>query len=403
MTRLVAGIDNRPKKLRYEADENRRARKVHQDGKPDLVPLVEWNTTGQCNLACKHCYYGAVREPLPGELTHEQAKEFISHLAEMGVPVIVFSGGEPLLRNDLLMLGEFAASKGIRPVISSNGTLFTRKKAREVKEAGFKYVGISLDGIGETNNFFRGGNGAFEQALQGVRNLISEGVSVGLRYTMTKHTIKDLPKMFDLALEEGVDRINIFHLIYSGRGRDISNEDIPFEETRKAVDFIYEKTKELSVKKPDFQVLTAGNYCDAPYIYSKIEKENPDWAPEAYRLLFAKDAGRIVKMGDGGPKLVSVDHMGNVHPSMFLSQYTFGNIKEKTLTEILTTSELFGQLSYPEEHIKGKCRQCKWLSVCGGNSRARADAFFGDLWAPDPRCYLTDEEIGLESSHEMVV
>ncbi|HHY72560.1 MAG TPA: radical SAM protein [Bacillus bacterium] len=400
VTKLVSGIDNRPRKLRYESDENKRARKPHPDGKPDLIPLVEWNTTAYCNLACKHCYYGAVKEPLPGELTHEQGKALIDHLAEMGVPVLVFSGGEPLLRGDNIELGKYALSKGIRPVMSSNGTLFTKEKAKQVVEAGFKYIGISLDGIGETNNFFRGGSNAYETALNGVRNLKAEGMSVGLRYAMTKHTIKDLPAIIDLAIEEDVDRLNIFHLIYSGRGKNLTDDDISLEETRKAVDHIYEKAKEIAVTHPAFQILTAGNYCDAPYMYMKLEKDSPEWAKEAYKLLFAKDAGRIVKQGDGGPKLVSIDHKGNVHPSMFLATYTFGNVKEQKLADILKNSKLFEDLSYPEENIMGRCSKCKWLSVCGGNSRARADAVYEDLWASDPRCYLTDEEIGLNNLFE---
>lgn len=395
VTKLVSGIDNRPRKLRYELDENKKARKAHPKGKPDLVPLVEWNTTAYCNLACKHCYYGAVKKRLPGELTFEQGKALIDQLAEMGVPVLVFSGGEPLLREDNLALGSYALSKGIRPIMSSNGTLFTKEKARQVVRAGFKYVGISLDGIGEVNNFFRGGFNAFETALQGIRNLLDSGMSVGIRYAMTKHTIKDLPKIIDLAIDEGVDRLNIFHLIYSGRGKNLTEDDITFEETRKAVDYIYRKAKELAITHPQFQILTAGNYCDAPYMFMKLEKDDPTWAKEAYKLLFSKDAGRIVKQGDGGPKLISIDHEGNVHPSMFLSSYTFGNVKEQKLEDILRNSKLFEALSYPEENMKGRCRKCKWLPVCGGNSRARADAIFGDLWAPDPRCYLTDEEIGL--------
>ncbi len=393
MTKLISGIDNRPRQLRYETDEMRRSRQPRTDGKPELVPLVEWNTTGFCNLSCQHCYYGAQNSPLPGELTHEEAIRFIDDVAEMNIPVLVFSGGEPLLRKDLFELASYAASKRIRPVLSSNGTLITKEAARKLKDAGFQYVGISLDGVGGTNDFFRGKKGAFDQALQGVRNAREAGISVGIRYAMTKDTIDDLPRVFDVAIREGVSRLNIFHLIYSGRGEEIVSQDLPFERTRAAVDYIYEKTRELAKTHPEFQVLTAGNYCDAPYIFQKIQRDNPEWAPQAWKLLFAKDAGRVVKMGDGGPKLVSVDHEGNVHPSMFLSKFTFGNVKRGSLREILENSALFEELSYPEQHVKGRCKECAYLGVCGGNSRARAEAVTGDLWGEDPRCYLTDAEI----------
>ncbi|WP_200531883.1 radical SAM protein [Halorubrum sp. LN27] len=382
LTRLIRGLDNRPEEIRYEGRRSSDA----------VVPLVVWNVTEACNLACRHCYFGACDERDERELSTAEAKAFIDSLAELNVPVLVFSGGEPFVRQDLTELTEHAVERGIRPIASSNGTFLTEERARELADAGLRYVGVSLDGVGATNDAFRGVDGAFERAREGLRNARDAGMSVGIRTTMTRGTVDDVPDVIDLAVEEDVDRVNVFHLIYSGRGGDITDADLPFDRTREAVDYLYERTTELAETHPDMQVLTAGNYADAVYLYRRIREESPERAERARRLLFDDGPGRVVKNGDAGPKVVNVDHLGNVHPSMFLPQYTLGNVRERSLDEILADSDLWDRLAEPSAHLKGACGECPWKEVCGGNSRARAAAVHDDLWAEDPRCYLTDAE-----------
>jgi radical SAM protein with 4Fe4S-binding SPASM domain len=382
LTRLIKGLDNRPEQIKYERRHTRDA----------LVPLVVWNTTPACNLKCKHCYFGACNERDTEELSTEEAKEFIDSLAEMNVPVLVFSGGEPFFREDITELTRYATEQGLRPIASSNGTFLTEQRAQAVADAGMQYVGISLDGIGATNDEFRGVDGAFERALEGLRNARDAGMGTGIRCTMTEGTVDDVDAVIDLMLEEDVDRVNIFHLIYSGRGGDITDADLEFERTREMVDYLYERTKEVAAEHPDKQVLTAGNYADAVYLYRKICEDMPEHADRARELLFDDGPGRVVKNGDAGPKVVNVDHRGDVHPSMFLSQYTMGNIREQRLDTILEESDLWQKLAEPSEHLKGKCGDCPWKEICGGNSRARAAAVHDDLWASDPRCYLTASE-----------
>jgi radical SAM protein with 4Fe4S-binding SPASM domain len=390
LTRLIRGLDNRPEQIRYG--------KRHTEDA--LVPLVVWNMTPACNLKCKHCYFGACDERDSEELTTEEAKTFIDSLKEMNVPVLVFSGGEPFYRDDITDLTRYATEQGLRPIASSNGTFLSEERAQEVADAGMQYIGVSLDGIGETNDEFRGMDGAYERALQGLRNARDAGMGTGIRCTMTKGTVDDVPEIVDLLIEEDIDRVNIFHLIYSGRGGDITDADLPFWKTREMIDYLYERTKEIADEYPDKQLLTAGNYTDAVYLYQKICDDMPDHADRAREMLFESGPSRVVKNGDGGPKVVNVDHRGDVHPSMFLSQYTMGNIREQRLDTILEESELWQKLAEPSEHLKGRCGECPWKEVCGGNSRARAAAVEDDLWASDSRCYLTDSELGFDHGIE---
>ncbi|ELY74541.1 radical SAM/SPASM domain-containing protein [Natrinema pallidum] len=382
LTRLIRGLDNRPEQIRYE---NRRASDA-------LVPLVVWNTTPACNLRCKHCYFGACDERDSEELSTAEAKAFIDSLAAVNVPVLVFSGGEPFFRDDIAELTRHASARGIRPIASSNGTFLTEERAQAVADAGMQYVGVSLDGVGATNDEFRGVDGAFERARNGLRNARDAGMGTGIRCTMTEGTVDDVPDVIDLAVEEGIDRVNVFHLIYSGRGGDITDADLSVERTRAVVDSLYERTKTLAETYPDMQLLTAGNYADAVYLYHRIREDMPAHADRARKLLFDDGPGRVVKNGDAGPKVVNVDHRGDVHPSMFLSQYTLGNVRDRRLDEILADSDLWDELAEPTDHLKGKCGRCPWKEVCGGNSRARAAAVHDDLWAEDPRCYLTEAE-----------
>jgi radical SAM protein with 4Fe4S-binding SPASM domain len=296
------------------------------------------------------------------------------------------------MRDDIAELTEYARAQGLRPIASSNGTFLSEARARAVAEAGMQHVGVSLDGTGATNDEFRGVDGAFDRALEGLRNARDAGMGTGIRMTMTAGTVDDVPDVVDLLIEEDIDRVNVFHLIYAGRGSDIADADLSFHRTRHVLDYLYERTKQIAAEYPDKQVLTAGNYADAIYLYEKIREDRPDRAERARELLFDDGPGRVVKNGDAGPKVVNVDHRGDVHPSMFLSQYTMGNVREQSLATILDQSELWSKLAEPSAHLTGKCGRCPWKEVCGGNSRARAAASLEDLWASDPRCYLTTEE-----------
>ena len=357
----------------------------------DKKPIVVWNSTKACNLRCIHCYYTARAQPDPDELTTAEAKAMIDDLAAFGVPVLLFSGGEPLLRDDLLELGAYAIGRGLRAVISTNGTLITAEVAARIKGAGFSYVGISLDGIGETNDRFRGASGAFDAAQRGIRACTEAGVRTGLRLTLNRHNYQDLNAIFDLLEAENIRRACFYHLVYAGRGARIQDDDLSLEETRAAVDLIFDRTEDFARRGVDIEILTVDNHADGPYLLRRVQEQQPERAAEVLQLL-QWNGGNSSGIGIG-----AVDHRGNVHADQFWQHYSFGNVRGRPFSEIWTdTSDpLMAGLKNRKPLLKGRCAACQYLDICNGNFRVRAGAVHDDVWAPDPACYLTDEEIGL--------
>lgn len=394
ISKLYCGTVEPSDALRYGRHSSRLPSHLLQFSK-DKKPVVVWNVTRKCNLKCIHCYAQADDKDFEGELSTEEGKRLIDDLAEFKTPVILFSGGEPLVRKDLPELAEYAVSKGLRAVISTNGTLIDMDMAKKLKEIGLSYVGISIDGTEETNDRFRGQQGAFKKALEGVHNCMKAGIKVGLRFTINKSNFREISAIFDLLEEEGIPRICFYHLVYAGRGSDLIKQDLTHEESRETVDLILDRTKQLYEKGIKPEVLTVDNHCDAPYLYMKLKDEEPERAAEVLDLM-KMNGGNSTGVGIG---CVSWD--GTVHPDQFWRHYTIGNIRERPFSEIWTdlSDDLLAGLKdrkpLLKEHAK-RCGQCKWLDICNGNFRVRAEAVYGNIWADDPACYLTDEEIGLE-------
>jgi 12,18-didecarboxysiroheme deacetylase len=355
----------------------------------DKRPVVVWNITRRCNLKCLHCYAHARNIPFDNELTTMEGKKLIDDLAGFGVPVLLISGGEPLVRKDLPELAAYAVEKGMRAVISTNGTLITAQMANTLKKIGLSYVGISLDGMEEINDRFRGVKGAFRSALKGIENCKKAGIKVGLRFTINKINVDEIPDLFKLIEENDIPRICFYHLVYAGRGSKLVEEDLTHEESRRAVDLIMDFTKKLHDQGKPKEVLTVDNHADGPYIYLRLKKENPERAKEVLELL---------KMNEGnnsGRGIGCISWDGEVHADQFWRHYSFGNVKDRPFSEIWTdTSDpLMNKLKEKKKYAKGKCGTCRWLDICAGNFRVRSEAVTGDVWAPDPACYLTVEEI----------
>ncbi len=358
----------------------------------DKKPIVVWNVTRRCNLHCVHCYSKSQDIAYPGEMSTEQGKQFIDNLAEFGVPVLLFSGGEPFRRPDIFELAEYSIQKGIRTVFSTNGTLITPDVAARLKKIGVSYVGISLDGMKETNDRFRGLKGAFDLAMQGIANCQQAGVKVGLRFTMNRRNVQDLPQIFDLIEEKKITRACFYHLVYTGRGTKLVKDDLSHEETRRAVDYIMDRTRKMHDNGFPAEILTVDNHADGPYLYLRVLKEDPVRAEKVLELL---------KMNGGnstGVGVSSVSWDGTVYPDQFWRDKPLGNVLERPFSEIWTdmSNEFLMKLKTKKNHVTGRCAQCQWLDICGGNLRVRAEAVTGDMWAPDAACYLTDEEIGLK-------
>lgn len=377
ITKLYLGADETFDKLRYGTDAK------------DRKPVVVWNITGRCNLSCRHCYSQSGRDiDAQSELSTEEAKSVIDDLSHFSVPVVLFSGGEPLVREDIFELLEYAKNKGLRTVLSTNGTLITKEIAKNLASLQVSYVGISLDGIGEVNDVFRGKRGAFNDALRGILNCKKEGLKVGIRFTITRLNYEHIPKIFDFFDSYEIDRICFYHLVYSGRGRSLMDLDITSAERRKLLDFILDRAKR-TYERRKVEVLTVDNHADGPYIYLRLLKEDKEKAERVMELLKI-NSGNVSGLG-----IASIDESGFVHPDQFLKDIDLGNVKEKPFSQIWTDeeNEILSKLRRKKEYLKGRCARCRFLEICGGNFRARAYAKFNDLWMEDPQCYLTDEEI----------
>ncbi|MDI6703900.1 MAG: radical SAM protein [bacterium] len=344
-------------------------------------PIVVWNITNRCNLKCKHCYIEADDIDYKDELTTNEGKELIDDLAELQVPVLLFSGGEPLIRKDIFELGYYANLKGIRSVISSNGTLINKQIARDIKQAGFQYVGISIDGLEETHDNFRGIKGSFNKSLEGLKILRKEGIKTGIRFTINRFNYKELKDLLDLAIRERVPRFCMYHLVYSGRGRDMMNEDTSSDEKREYITYLISKIIELGKLNVGLEILTADNHVDGVYIYQYITETRPEKGNEILRIL------RSYGGCSAGDKIASIDATGNVHPCQFWGHKTLGNIRERKFSEIWDDNGFLLKLRNKSIYLKGKCGECKYKEICGG-CRVRAEAIYKDIWAPDPACYI---------------
>jgi radical SAM protein with 4Fe4S-binding SPASM domain len=321
----------------------------------------------------------------------EEGKVFIQQLADFGVPVLLFSGGEPLMRRDFLELSRFATEKGIGVVVSTNGTLITPETAREMKGIGFREVGISLDGIGAQNDKFRGKTGAYEAALQGIRNCIAEGQRVSLRMTITRANHHEVSAILDLVERENIDRVCFYHLAYAGRGNDLRGIDLNHQETRKVVDLICDRTLDFYERGLNKEILLVANHTDGVYLYLRERDRNPERSHKIMELL------RINGGNNSGIRIGAVDEVGNAHPDQFWRSLNLGNVRERSFGNIWmdTSNPVMAGLKDRKKLLKGRCAQCRYLEICNGNLRARAEAVFDDMWAEDPACYLTDEEIGI--------
>jgi radical SAM protein with 4Fe4S-binding SPASM domain len=321
-----------------------------------------------------------------------EAKKVLDDLARFGVPVVLFSGGEPLTRPDLAELLEYAAGRGLGTVVSTNGTLITAKSAASISKAGVSYVGISLDGIGAVNDEFRGVTGAFDRAVLGIRNCRDRGVRVGLRLTLTRRNFERLDELFDFIESEGLERACFYHLVPTGRGRAIPQEMLSHAQSRSAIEAIIKRTEGIAARRAT-DILTVDNHVDGVYIYLKLREECPVRADEVRRLI-SKNGGGLSSSGVG---IGCIDYDGKVHPDQFWLHGSLGDVRQRPFSEIWSdpADTLLAGLRDRRSRIKGRCRLCRYFDCCGGGLRVRADLYFGDPWAPEPACYLYDSEIGL--------
>ena len=358
-----------------------------------VKPVVIWNLTRRCNLKCRHCYTVSADVDFPGELTHEQAMETLEDLGTFRVPALILSGGEPLDRRDLFQIAARARQLVRMLALSTNGTKLHGENADRVAEIGFDYVGISIDGIGATNDWFRGVEGAFEAALRGVRECKARGIKVGLRFTLTEGNHKHLPDLLKLCDDEGVDKFYLSHLVYAGRGDKNRGEDAEHKRSRWAMDLLLERAWEgVNGKASNLDIVTGNNDADAVYFLNWVRQKFGDDTAAHVRTHLAAWGGNSSGLG-----VANIDTLGNVHPDTYWSDYTIGSVKTDRFSELWTGGDaMLAQLRTRPRPLKGRCGACALKDVCGGNTRIRALQLTGDPWAEDPACYMNDSEIGID-------
>ncbi len=398
LTKLYCGLTGSSDALRYGqpvAGNGQGAAATTTSAPPKSAqtrkPVVVWTMSRRCNLRCVHCYADSENREYPGELTVADAKMMFEDLASFHIPALLLSGGEPLFHPQFFELADYAASLGIPLTLSTNGTLIDRSTAQRIKDTGFRYVGISFDGLGKVNDRFRGKLGAFEAAREGVRNLKAVGQRVGLRFTLTQRNFESLPEIFQFVEEEGINRVCFYHLVYSGRGSRLGTDTLTPQETRDALDAICGWAIALQSLGRDTEVLTVDNHADGVYLYLKLLQEDPSRAALVQRLLEWNGGGA----NSSGIGIANIDACGEAHPDQFWQTHALGNVRQRPFSEIWTNNDdpILQGLRNRLPLLKGRCGSCRWKSMCGGAFRVRALQVHGDPWASDPACYLTDAEI----------
>jgi radical SAM protein with 4Fe4S-binding SPASM domain len=354
-------------------------------------PVVVWNLTRRCNLHCRHCYAAARAAPHPEELTPAEGCALVDAVGRLGAPALILSGGDPLLRPDLLDLVRRAAAQGIHTALSTNGTLIDGPMARALARAGVGYVGVSLDGIGPRHDRFRGLRGAWEAALAGLRHCRDAGLAVGLRFTLSRPTLPDLPRVLDLMEAEAVPRGYVSHLVYVGRARRLAPQALTPGQSRQAVEAIFDRAESLHRRGVPLDLATGNADADGVALYLRARRRRPAEAPVVLDLLRRRGGN------SAGRAIVNVDDRGEVHPDQFWPHHSLGNVRQRPLPEIWADERhpLLRGLRQRRLHVHGRCARCPYFDLCGGGSRVRAEALTGDLWAPDPACHLTDAELHL--------
>ncbi|MFZ3126623.1 MAG: heme d1 biosynthesis radical SAM protein NirJ [Rhodoferax sp.] len=357
-------------------------------------PVVIWNLIRRCNLTCLHCYSISTDKNFAGELSREEVSTDMQDLKAFGVPVLILSGGEPLLRPDIFEIAKEAKAMGFYVGLSTNGTLIDAPMARRIAEVGFNYVGISLDGISKTHDLFRRKEGAFDLSLNGIRLLRAIDVKVGIRYTMTQDNAHDLPALLQLTEDEDIDKFYFSHLNYAGRGKKNRDTDAHYRTTRDAMDLLFETGLRWNASGTPRELVTGNNDADGVYLLQWAQKRFPESVPHLRQKLEQWGGN------SSGVNVANIDNLGKVHPDTMWWHYTLGNVRERPFSQIWSdvSDPLMAGLKAHPRTVSGRCGECAHFSICNGNTRVRAHQTTGDFWAEDPGCYLTDAEIGIASA-----
>ncbi len=356
----------------------------HKPGKPGAsdLRLVAWETTRNCNLSCLHCRASAGRgEVFTGELDTDASLRLVDQIAETGSPIVILTGGEPLMREDIFTIARYGTDKGLRMVMAPNGTLITESTARQMKDAGIQRISISIDGAtGESHDRFRGVSGAYEGALNGARLAAEAGIEFQLNTTITRNNMDEIPQILELAEEIGAVAHHIFLLVPTGRGKDMADQAITAEDYEKTLNWFYDrkKTTDLQLKAT----------CAPQYYRILRQRARQDGVAVNFQThgLDAVTRGCL-----GGTAFCFISHVGIVQPCGFL-ELNCGDVRQDSFNTIWNHSDIFLKLR-DFDNLKGKCGKCEFKNVCGG-CRARAYENTGDFLEEEPLCAYQPSRTG---------
>jgi len=351
-------------------------------------PVVFWNITNRCNLGCEHCYSRSGPNSHAGdELDTDEAFDLIDDLAGMGVPLVLFSGGEPLMRGDIWDLAEHAGEKGIKTALSTNGTLITREVAEKIRDSGIEYAGISLHGARATNHDrFRNSPGAIDRTIAGFARCREAGVRCGVRITLTNENSHELADLIDLSLAMGASRFCLYWMVPCGRGTDSYHRlQVGNTVVEDALGLLFRKAQEIDPSTMEFLTVDAPQDCI--HLIQSMERDGSPDLSEAKTLLASLNGGC-----SAGDRVANIDPYGNVYPCQFARAPAFlvGNIRERPFSVMWAeeTHPVLHQFRGKKALISGRCRECRYFTLCGGGCRVRAYAETGDISAPDPFCFV---------------
>ncbi len=374
----------------------------HRLGSPDRVPgrylayagirrpVVFWNLTDRCNLACLHCYSrSGPGQDTKNELSTRESLALIDDFAAMGIPLILFSGGEPLLREDIWDLARHASRKGIKMALSTNGTLISAETALKIRESGIGYAGISLDGAtAATHDRFRNVPGAFERSIAAFSHCLDAGVRCGVRITLTTENYKELDALVDRAKSLGASRFCLYWLVPAGRGMDAYNRlQLGPGAITDALRLLYRKARETDAGEMEF--LTVDSPQDCVHLLGSMERDHSPDLGDARALIASLNGGC-----SAGDRVVNIDPQGNVYPCQFarFPEFIIGNVRDRPFSELWadTSNPVLARFRQKPLPLTGRCGGCRHRDLCGGGCRVRAYVASGDFYADDPFCYLPE-------------
>jgi heme b synthase len=342
-------------------------------GGPPEPRLIAWELTRTCNLSCVHCRAASVDKPYANELGTEECLKLLDEMATFAGPIIILTGGEPLLRPDIFEIASYGTDKGLRMVLATNGTLLDAEMSRRMKASGIQRVSISLDGaMAQSHDRFRQMKGSFAGALDGIQFLKEGGVEFQINTTITRDNLEELPAIQELAVELGAVAHHIFLLVPTGRGKDFKDQEIAAEDYERTLHWFYDQQEKVSMQ------LKAT--C-APHYYRIMRQRAKEEGKEITMKTHGMDA--VSRGCLGGTAFMFISHVGQVQPCGYL-EVDCGNVRQTGLKDIWLDSTVFKDLRDFKAY-KGKCGVCEYRRVCGG-CRARAFEASGDYLEEEPLC-----------------